>query len=58
MSMRRAATKGVSSERLAGAVVKKEAVTVAQENGLFVIVQSGEAVEIVAPPKGFTAKEW
>jgi len=30
----------------------------AQENGMYVIVQSGEAVEIITPPDGFAAKEW
>jgi len=37
---------------------KEEAATFAQENGMFVIVPSGEAVEIVTPPDGFTVKEW
>ena len=43
---------------VAGGVVKNEAAEFAQENGLYVIVQSGDAVEIVMPPDGFTAKEW
>jgi len=43
---------------VAGAVVKEEAKLFAQENGLFVIVQSGDAVEIVTPPEGFMVKEW
>ena len=43
---------------VAGAVVSKEAVKFAQKNGMYVIVQSGEAVEIVPPPEGFKAKEW
>lgn len=43
---------------VAGAVVKDEAAKFAQENGMYVIVQPGEAVEIVAPPKKFAAKEW
>ena len=43
---------------VAGAVVKGEAETVAHESGLYVIVQSGEAVEILTPPEGFKAKEW
>ena len=30
----------------------------AHENGMYVIVQSGEAVEIVQTPEGFKAKEW
>ena len=43
---------------IAGAVVKGDAAAVAQENGMYVIVQSGEAVDIVTPPEGFKAKEW
>ena len=43
---------------VAGAVVKGEAAEFAHKNGLYVIVQSGEAVEIAALPDGFLAKEW
>jgi len=43
---------------VAGAVVTDDAAEFAQENGMFVIVQSGEAVEIVTPPEGFAVKEW
>jgi len=43
---------------VAGAVVKDDAVKFAQKNGMYVIVQSGEAVKIIAPPEGFVAKEW
>jgi hypothetical protein len=43
---------------VAGAVVTKETKEFAHANGLYVIVQSGEAFEIVATPTGFTAKEW
>ena len=43
---------------VAGAVVEGEAADVAHDNGMYVIVQSGEAVEIVTPPEGFQAKEW
>jgi len=43
---------------VAGAVVTDDAAEYAQENGMFVIVQSGKAVEIVTPPEGFTVKEW
>jgi len=55
--------KGGSDKRrfigaVAGAVVTGEAAEFAQQNGLYVIVQSGKAVEIVTPPEGFTAKEW
>ena len=43
---------------VAGAVVTDEAKDFAHENGMYVIVQSGEAVEIVQTPAGFKAKEW
>jgi hypothetical protein len=43
---------------VAGAVVSTEVANFAQKKGMYVIVQSGEAVEIVTPPKGFKAKEW
>ena len=43
---------------VAGAVVMGDAEKIAHENGLYVIVQSGDAVEIMTPPEGFKAKEW
>jgi len=43
---------------VAGAVVEGDAEKIAHENGIYVIVQSGKAVEIVAQPEGFKAKEW
>jgi len=43
---------------VAGAVVTVEAKDFAIENGLYVIVQSGDAVEIVQTPEGFKAREW
>ena len=43
---------------VAGAVASKEVIHFAYKQGLHVIVQSGDAVEIVPPPEGFTAKEW
>ena len=43
---------------VAGAVVTDDAADFAQQSGLYVIVQSGKAVEIVASPEGFLAKEW
>ena len=43
---------------VAGAVVKDEAEDFAHANGLYTIVQSGEAVEIVPTPEGFAAKKW
>jgi len=54
--------KGVNKRRfigaVAGAVATDEVVKFAQESGLYAIVQSGKAVEIVASPDGFRAKEW
>ena len=38
--------------------VKGDAATIAQQNGMYVIVQSGKAFNIVPPPDGFKAKEW
>ena len=42
---------------IAGAVVPDKVTEFAHKHGLYVIVQSGEAVEIIAPPEGFVAKE-
>jgi len=43
---------------VAGAVVSDDVIKFAHRQGLYVIVQSGEAVEIIASPEGFVAKEW
>jgi len=43
---------------IAGAVVHDEVAKFAHRKGMYVIVQSGEAVEIIAQPEGFKAKEW
>ena len=43
---------------VAGAVIEDNVVKFAQRKGFYVIVQSGYAVEILAPPEGFKAKEW
>ena len=43
---------------VAGAVVEEDVVKFAHENGLYTIVQSGEAVEIVPVPEGFQASVW
>ena len=43
---------------VAGAIVTDEALAYAHQNGLYVIVQSGEAVKILTPPKGFIARKW
>ena len=60
---RYADARGIGDKRrfigaVAGAVVSDEATQFALENGMYVLVQSGEAIEIVTPPDGFTAKEW
>ena len=43
---------------VAGAVVDDEAMKFAHSHGLYTIVQSGEAVDIVPVPEGFKAREW
>ena len=43
---------------VAGAVVEGDAKEVAHENGMYVIVQSGKAMEILPVPEGFQAREW
>ena len=43
---------------VAGTVVADNVVKFAHENGLYVIVQSARAVEIITPPEGFVAKKW
>jgi hypothetical protein len=43
---------------VAAAVVSDDVIKFAHRKGLYVIVQSGEAVEIIASPEGFVAKEW
>jgi len=43
---------------VADAIVEDEAMKFAHENGMYVIVQSGEAVDIVKTPEGFKAREW
>ena len=54
--------RGVDQRRfigaVAGAIVEDAAANFALENGLYVIVQSGEAVEILPPPEGFVVKKW
>ena len=54
--------KGESKKRyigaLACAMVKDNVVKFAQKKGMYVIVQLGNNVEIVASPKGFKAREW
>jgi hypothetical protein len=60
---RYADARGIGDKRrfigaVAGAVVSDDAAQFALESGMYVIVQSGEAVEIVTPPEGFMVKEW
>ena len=43
---------------VAGAVVEVNVAAFAQKNGLYVIVQSGRAVEIIPSPEGFVPKKW
>ena len=43
---------------VAGTVVADNVTKFAHENGLYVIVQSVRAVEILPQPEGFVAKEW
>ena len=41
-----------------GSVVADNVVKFAQKNGMDVIVQLGNSVEILTPPEGFKANEW
>ena len=43
---------------VAGGLVSEKILKYAQDNGLFVLVQSGECVTIADPPEGFKAREW
>ncbi len=43
---------------IAGAVVDANVTEFAQKQGMYVIVQSGYAVEIIPSPEGFAAKKW
>ena len=55
-------SKGQGKKRYIGAIACAMAadnvVKFAQKKGMYVILQLGNTVEIVAPPKGFKAKEW
>ncbi|MCL2120366.1 MAG: hypothetical protein FWH27_18285 [Planctomycetaceae bacterium] len=55
---RRCADARGDKRRFVGAVVQDDAMKFAHASGMYVIVQSGEAVEIVPVPEGFQAKEW
>jgi hypothetical protein len=54
--------KGTDTRRfigaVAGAVVVGDAAEFAFDNGLYVIVQSGEAFDILPQPEGFVAHKW
>jgi hypothetical protein len=41
-----------------GGVVRKEVLEYALKQGIYVIIQSGETIEIAPLPKGFKAKVW
>ena len=43
---------------VAGGSVAKEVMEHAREQGLYVVLQNGESVSIVAAPEGFNAREW
>ena len=43
---------------VAGTVIAENVINFAHENGMYVIIQSARAVEILAQPDGFKAKEW
>ena len=43
---------------VAGTVIAENAINFAHENGLYVIVQSARAVEIISQPDGFVAHKW
>ena len=49
---------GNAAIRFIGKVVKDDAMNFARANGLYTIVQAGEAVEIAPTPEGFRAKEF
>ena len=53
---------GTNSKRfigaVAGTVISENVINFAHDNGLYVIIQSARAVEIIAQPEGFRAKEW
>ena len=43
---------------VAGTVIAENVIKFAYEKGLYVIIQSARAVEVLAPPEGFKATEW
>ena len=43
---------------VAGGIVAKNVEDFAYKNGLYVVVQSGDAVKVATTPEGFKAREW
>jgi len=43
---------------VAGTVIAENVINFAHDNGLYVIIQSARAVEIIAQPEDFVAKKW
>jgi hypothetical protein len=43
---------------VAGSIVDKKACEYAQSKGLYVLVPSGDTVDVASVPEGFTRKEW
>jgi len=43
---------------VAGTVIAENVINFAHKNGLYVIIQSARAVEILPTPAGFTVKKW
>ncbi|MDR0636444.1 MAG: hypothetical protein LBF87_05130, partial [Treponema sp.] len=43
---------------VAGAIVPESVCRYAQKKGLYVVVQSGDSVEVAGMPKGFEVRKW
>jgi hypothetical protein len=43
---------------VAGSIVDKKVCEYAQSKGLYVLVPSGDTVDVASVPEGFTRKEW
>ena len=43
---------------VAGTVIEENVINFAHDSGLYVIIQSARAVEIISQPEGFVAKKW
>jgi hypothetical protein len=60
---RRSADEDGKSEKhfigaVAGTVIAENVINFAHDNGMYVIIQSARAVEVLDTPAGFKAKEW